>query len=423
MRLIKTIIIVIIIFLICIIFYANYNLYYSPELITSGPNQIDADLLKQLNYLEKSLNNGVAFEMQKQYPEGFFFSYLMYGLSWCELSKDLPEESLLKKKAIKESMMSLVKLESNYCKRSFSKELSLPFGAFYFSWINYLRAKILFLSNNFDKRITIENNFIRCCDVISKSIHKSSSPFLESYPNQYWPADILPGITSLSLHDKLFDPKFNKSIEEWFAKVETKQEFGHSLFPHSVDSTGKVIQDERGSSLGLVLILLKEIPQNYSDGLIQLYIRKYSSSFLGLPMIREYSQSFEGREDIDSGPIIFGNGAVATIVGAGVFRRYGILNISQKMFQTIECAGFPYEDSESRKYLLGKFPIADFFIAWIKSLNTLEYKTINNNADPDWRLTFHLISLTIVSILIALLFRLRILKTFPRYQIPLRDSN
>jgi hypothetical protein len=397
-----------------LVLYANYNLYYSPELITSGTTQIDADLLKQLNYIENSLDNGVAYEMQKQYPEGFFFSYLMYGLTWCELAKDLPEELLIKKKAIKEAIKSLSSLESVYCKKSFTKNLTLPYGAFYFSWTNYLRAKILLLSNKFDERKTIENNFIQCCDVISNVIYKSSSPFLESYPNQYWPADILPGITSLSLYDNLFDPKYTKSIEEWFTKVETKKEFGHSLFPHSVDSIGKAIQNNRGSSLGLVLILLKEIPQSYSDGLIQLYIRAYSSDFLGLPMIKEYSGNDEETEDIDSGPIIFGNGAVATIVGAGVFKRYGILNISQKMFQTIECVGFPYENSESKKYCLGKFPMADYFIAWVKSLKTLEYRTVNTNSDPDWRLTFQIISFTIVTILIALLFRLRILKTFHR---------
>ncbi len=61
---------------------------------------LNYDLLKQLNYLENKLDNGVDHEMQKQYPGGFFFSNLMYGLTWCEFAVDLPEGSTLKNKAV-----------------------------------------------------------------------------------------------------------------------------------------------------------------------------------------------------------------------------------------------------------------------------------------------------------------------------------
>jgi hypothetical protein len=392
-------------FLSCIILYSNYNLYYAPELISISGIEVDGDLVKQLNYLEKSLDGGTAYEMQKRYPEGFFFSYLMYGLSWCEIAKDLPEETSLKIKSVKEALKSLVNLESDYCKKNFSRDLSLPYGAFYFSWTNYLRAKILALSNNFPNRHNLAKDLRNGCDSISLALSISKSPFLESYPNQFWPADILPGIASLAIHDKLFETKYNKVIKDWFEKVESNSEKRQGLFPHSVDRSGKMLQNERGSSFGLILIMLKEIPGIYSESLLQFYIGTYLTYFVGLPMIREFAPSIDGGEDVDSGPIIFGNGSVATIVGAGVFRRYGILNISQKMFQTIECVGFPFEDRTEKKYLLGKFPIADFFIAWSKSLQTLEYKSSNSDSDSYWRMSFHLISFGVIILLLLPLFK------------------
>jgi hypothetical protein len=68
MKLIKLLLAVVLFFIIGLIFYSNYNLYYSPRLVTYGSVLVDEDLIKQLNYLKKSLNDGIAYKLQKQYP-------------------------------------------------------------------------------------------------------------------------------------------------------------------------------------------------------------------------------------------------------------------------------------------------------------------------------------------------------------------
>lgn len=391
--------------LILVIIYSNYNLYYAPELQKHDGVFIDQDLIKQINYLKKSLVNGVADEMQKQYPEGFFFSHLIYGLTWCELAVNLPVESKLKKKALEEAIFSLNRLESDNCKKNFYKDLPLTYGSFYFNWTNYLRAKILQISDNFSTIDKIVSDFNSNCDTLSKKISCSDSPFFESYPNRSWPADILPGITSLSIHDKLFSPKYDLVIKFWFGKVKIRQNHGENIFPHSVNSKGIRIQNARGSSLGLILILLKEISEIDTDSIYSSYERVYKSGFLDLPMIREYEGVGSATGDIDSGPVVFGYGSVATIIGAGVFKRYGNIDLYMRLNQTIECLGFPYKNSETKKYLFGKIPMADFFIAWVKSLKTLEYNTISMDPDKYWRLPFHIVSLIIVSSLVLLIIK------------------
>lgn len=386
------------------IIYSNLNLYYQPKRIYYHNVLLKLDLLKQLNYHYSLLDRGVDYEMQNQYPEGFFFSNLMYALTWCEYVVPLPDSSNLKKIAIEEAIHSLNKLESRYCLKSFTKNLPLEYGAFYFSWTNYLRGKILALSKSFKGKENIETVFEEKCEVLSAAISSSDNPFFESYKNQYWPADIIPGIVSLSLYNYLFGDKYTEDIKNWFKKVQNLTKLNHNLFPHSVNELGISIQNERSSSLGLILILIKEINEIELGNYYQGYIRKYLTDFMGLPMIKEFPQNKEVVEDIDSGPVICGYGSVATIIGAGVFKRYGELDFAERLNQTIECIGFPYEDSETKKYLLGKVPMADFFIAWVRSLQSIQYRSNNNN--QGWRLAFHLISFFLVTTFIFLLFRL-----------------
>lgn len=386
-----------------LIVYSNFNLYHTPSFILIDGKKVNVDLVKQLDHLKKSLKEGIADELQSEYPEGYFFANLMYGLTWCEFAFDLPDGSSLKNKAVNEAIYSLHNLEQEYCQQSFTKNLPLRFGAFYFCWTNYLRAKILTLSKTFPERDRIISDFSFNCDTLSKIILISESPFFESYPNQYWPADILPGITSLSLHDKLFNCKYDSTIIYWFNKVESMKKYGETIFPHSVNQEGVVLQSARGSSLGLILILLKEIPEIDAGSIYNFYDRAYRTSFLGLPMIHEYCCNNYGEGDVDSGPVIWGYGSVATIIGAGVFKRFGELDLADRFNKTIEFLGFPYEDSERKVYLAGQIPMADFFIAWVKSLKTLDYKTINTNADKHWRLLIHISSFLTISILVVLI--------------------
>lgn len=406
MKLIKILTYIISLCLIILILYANSNLYYKPKLISTSDNKIEADLLQQLKHLEMSIDAGVALEMQKQYPEGFFFSYLLYGLTWCEITKDLPEESSIKNHAILQAIKSLNNLESDLGKQNFTQNLSLPHGAFYFGWINYLKAKMLSSSVNFKGRDNIEKDYISGCLLISEAINKSKSPYLESYPNLYWPSDMIPAVAALKLYDKMFLPKYDSVIINWLQKVKNSQLLSSGLIPHQVDKNGSQIKAARGSSQSLILIILAEISEQFAKEQFTLYKARFSNHFLFMPMIKEYSAENNNTEDVDSGPILFGNGSVATIAGAGTFKRFGEITTSTRMYQTLECIGFPYTNGNGKKYLGGLFPMADFFIAWTKSQHTIVYKTSINKNDSLWRLPFHLLSSVFVALLLLPFYNL-----------------
>jgi hypothetical protein len=50
----------------------------------------------------------------------------------------------------------------------------------------------------------------------------SDCPFLESYENQSWPADMFVAMASISNHDKIFIPRYQSEIHNWLLDVKEK---------------------------------------------------------------------------------------------------------------------------------------------------------------------------------------------------------
>ncbi len=61
------------------LFVQNLHLY-GPTSRDYLPPALGADVLPQLNFIGTSLRNGSAEQMQALFPEGYFFSYVLYGL-------------------------------------------------------------------------------------------------------------------------------------------------------------------------------------------------------------------------------------------------------------------------------------------------------------------------------------------------------
>jgi hypothetical protein len=74
-----------------------------------------------------------------------------------------------------------------------------------------------------------------------------------------------------------------------------------------------------------------------------------------------------GRGDVDSGPVIMGFGAAATIVGVQTFALHNEYGISVNMRNALEAFGFPFTFQEKKVYLFGQLPMADAFIAFSHS--------------------------------------------------------
>jgi len=347
-----------------LIVIANVKINYQPEIKFDDGRIVNNDLIKEMHGLKDAMNSNEDLKMQQLYPEGYMFLNVMYSLAWCNLLEEDKSGAFLKE-GVAEIEKAWQKINDSPGREPFSEELSPPFGSFYKGWSTYLLGRKLRLG-----QITLESEeevaqFKRQCEEISSAIQEKVYPV--SYYGGAWPADVLVSVASLSLHDKLFEPKYAQIIHEWLEKVKSQFDV-NGMIPHSVrPSDGRPMEKARGSSQALMLIFLRDIDQQLASDQFKLFKEKFIDTKFGLTGVREYSKGEFGMGDVDSGPVVFGFGGAATIVGMQTLYLYGEYELSVKIRNTIEALALPLFKGEDKKYFFGMLPIADAFIAWSHS--------------------------------------------------------
>ncbi|MBK7691772.1 MAG: hypothetical protein IPJ31_11865 [Bacteroidetes bacterium] len=380
------------------------------------PQEKQDDILKQLHFIEAELKtNNLANRMQDYFPEGFVFANALYGLSWCEMA-GFDSTPSFTNKALNEALFAYGELNSNRAKNFFDEQLKPEYGIFYMGWKNYLLSKVLQIDTNFEQFTHYKSVFSAQCQAISMALSQSSTPFLESYKNQTWPADMFAAMASLKNYDKLFGPTYELEIAEWIKKVRTRLDPRTNLIPHRVESdNGRVIEGSRGSSISLIIRLLAEIDSIFAREQFQLYKSIFVTTTFGLPSVREYPTGQNGKGDIDSGPVICGIGFSGTIVSIGSFSMIGDFESAQRQYNTINAFGFATSFGKEKKYVFGLLPIADAFIAWGRAT---DLKNMNKSQSHFklWGVLFHLFTLLILTILWLLYFSKVIISKFRIYR-------
>lgn len=401
-----------------IIITINIKFYFTyPSSVSINKLFQKEEILKQLNYLERIIHYEYAdIEMQELFPEGYVFMNALYGLSWCEVGILYKDNQNIYNNALNESYNSLKKLESNEAKRIFDKDCNPQYGIFYQSWTNYLRSKILVLT--YQKEDTLlKKNYKNTCRLIANVLDSLSSPYPETYKGAAWPADVLPGLVSLKIHDELYPEEFSGVLAQWIFKARKTIDKKTGLFPFSIDPyTGFQIESARGSSQSLIIRLLAELDTSFALEQYKIFKSKFVDDIVGLTVIREYPFGIDNNGDIDSGPVIFGAGSSATITTIGTARACGDCKLANALERTVEITGIPNSSNNEKKYLFGQFAIADMFITWAKiSPNYLVKPNKNNFSLNNYNSNkLLLISILVVSILLIPLFANKLYSKFHR---------
>lgn len=392
------------IIIIAFILFLNLKLYYQPHFLPGKEDNVNADLLKQLSFLKNALHGGAATQMQQAYPEGFIFMQAVYGLSWAEVAIAAEKNTTSYKEAHEEIEWANNAIQSNEGKDRFDQTLPLPYGAYYTGWRNYLLGKKLLAEQPAERDSLEIMQFISTCRKIDSIIQITVYP--ESYKNFSWPADVFVAVASLSLHDKLFEPVFQQTIHEWLTKVKANTDI-NGFIPYAVAINGTPVEIARGSSQGLILNFLIDMDTAFARQQFDLYKNKFLDHRFGLPGIREFPKGNENTGDVDSGPVILDMGSAATIVGMRVFALYHDPPNAIAVRNGIEAFGIPLTGDKEKKYLLGKWPMADVFIAWAHTTEINKQASLNSN--ENWRWNFQLYSLVIL-MAIAIMLRLLLKK-------------
>jgi hypothetical protein len=367
----------------------NFSLHYSPSFF----NKINEDELAQLAFLSDELHHNSAGEkMQNLFPEGFLFINEMYGLAYADfmMSAGISPQSGLGKQAEKEINWAISEVNSENGKSNFLDILPLENGAFYKGWQSFLIGKQLQFTHKKDAQLIAL--FSANCEAINQAILQTDRPYLESYKGAAWPADNVICLASLSLHDRLFSPKYQGVIANWLGRIKANLDKETGLIPHGFSLINNKGMEVRGSSQSLILSFLPEIDPIFAQNQYKIYKNLFVQNKLGLPAVREYPIGTNGGGDVDSGPVIWDVGGSASIVGIRAARENHDYDVSKSLRNSIDAFAFSTNYFGEKKYLFGQLPVIDGFMAWSNATNLpiLEQKSSTN----PW--LFHLISLLII---------------------------
>ncbi|MFQ5809099.1 MAG: hypothetical protein ACE5JM_05725 [Armatimonadota bacterium] len=70
----------------------------------SDESGVAPDVLPQLRFVGGALRDGAGERMQELFPEGYFFSYALYGMAWVEVGQREAPGSALHERALREAL-------------------------------------------------------------------------------------------------------------------------------------------------------------------------------------------------------------------------------------------------------------------------------------------------------------------------------
>ncbi|MBP2349581.1 hypothetical protein JOF29_000664 [Kribbella aluminosa] len=133
---------------------------------------------KQLAFLRAEIENGADRNAQKQFPEGYFFLNVLYGLSWVQVGVSDPSQAA---DATVQVRWALGRLDSPDGTAPFDQSLQPRYGIFYAGWTNWLRGGLIALGQS---DAAERSRFTSDSVAIATAFRTAETPFLPTYPGQ-----------------------------------------------------------------------------------------------------------------------------------------------------------------------------------------------------------------------------------------------
>jgi hypothetical protein len=318
--------------------------------------------LASLNNIKSRLQTE-APKMQAAFPEGAFLSYAFYGTAWVNIGL-ISDDPLIKQQAIKEATWTYKELGSHTLADQFAQLGPLDHGVFYTGWRNRLLGGILLLQST--QNPELEKEFHTQSALLTKAFTDSPQPILPSYPERAWPSDNIPALASLRIHDKLYQSTYTDDvIKPWINQVSDQYSLDTNLFPHQLDgTTGKVTKTTRGASSAYLLSFLPEVDQDFATEQYKLYTTMFVRKIGPISGTQEYPKGVSVKRNTNSGPILAGFGATASVFNIAANRTNNDYAQAKRNSYFFSLIGIPQKTAQHRSYLLGKFLVYDTALTW-----------------------------------------------------------
>lgn len=357
----------------------------------------ERDILAQLRFLQDAIEHGAAHDMQRIYPEGFFFQHVLTGLAWCDLAK-ASGDPVLRGEASTHAREALKAIESDEGTWIFPDRVAPKYGVFYAAWTNLLRGRIVALEGLKSDSVLI-GKWRDGLDDIAAAYAGKENPYQPSYEGMAWSGDNVMAMLALASYDRLLDTcRYDEVRRRWVSQVRATLDPVLGMPPFELDHpTGKVVKTPRGSSQTLFAWAMTEIDTAFAREQYEKLREHFFSTRLGLPVVLEHPADSTVLADYDSGPVIWGVGSSSTIVTLATARRFGDTAFARRLESTIRFFGLPMRWNGRTAFALEQMPVADAWIAWARTSTPSTGIGIPQWRLPIWwALPIHLVSLLVV---------------------------
>lgn len=372
----------------------NWRLYKTDRMETA---------IAQLGFLKQSLGDGGAERMQTLFPEGYVFTWSLYGVASANVARDLPLSDPRRKEMLRAAQAAFTHIDSEHAKSTFEPGLEPKYGVFYASWSLYLRSVTLRATGSTHDVPFDFKRFEQDCDDFASALSHTDNPFLQTYTEATWPADTAVGVFALAIADPFMGQRYKPVVARWFAQLQQRLDPKYGAITHMSTLDGHPKGWPRGESVALMSFMLADVDPVFAQQQYEILRNHFVAYSWGIPGVREYPHGVKGREDVDSGPIILGFGQPATVVGAGAAIANGDEDLAEALLGTAEVAGFPIEIAGKRRYLGGYLPVGDAFLAWVRTAHPVTQRVSYAPIVPRWwRVPFHGLSVLIAMLVLYL---------------------
>lgn len=301
----------------------------------------------QINYLSDIIDKGYDNTLQNRYPEGKIFSNALLALSTVEYCDN---NQIFNEKYSKIVDNCIRRIQSKRAVQIFNESMIPKYGMFYNGWSNLVY--ITYKESQLFKYSKIQENVSEASNEIEVRITKTQNDSLrtlDSYSGTAWPADNMIGISSIS----------NDTLQaKWIEVILNKAKHESGLINHISSNVSEI----RGSSNAMITYCLGKSHYQDVDLYNEIYCSKLIDEYLGIQLVKE-NENGSNSTDVDSGPVVFGYGASATIMNIKTQASLGNEK-SRITWAVMNTLALPVNIFNEKYYLMKKEPMLDLFMLW-----------------------------------------------------------
>jgi hypothetical protein len=217
---------------------------------------------------------------------------------------------------------------------------------------------------------------------IIQRFKQSQHLVLESYPDECWMFDHIVALDAIRLADTLDGADHSELVRDWLAMAKQKLIHRESgLLVSSFTADGVHLDGPEGSSLWMVVHGLQLLDEDFARDQYRRARKELGEITLGFGYAHEWPASWEGRADIDSGPVIpvfnisAGSSGMA-FIAASAFQDEKFLS---SLAATLEFAAFPSRKAGGLKYCASN-QVGDAALLYAATLGPL-WKKVGARSD------------------------------------------